>query len=119
MEFYEKRTPRYMSQREFALKHLLEYPLFQLFSKLYDVVPPILAELRKVKNPWPNVDAHSRVLFNYYGLTEASSYETEPSGLARTLASITAAESKHVGDSSQSLGSLIHRVILSSYISFV
>ncbi|GJR84005.1 putative nucleic acid-binding protein [Tanacetum coccineum] len=24
-----------------------------------------------VKNPWPNVDAHSGVLLNYYGLTEA------------------------------------------------
>nr|GEW23858.1 hypothetical protein [Tanacetum cinerariifolium] len=26
----------------------------------------------EVKNPWPNVDAHSGVLFNYYGLTEES-----------------------------------------------
>lgn len=25
----------------------------------------------QVKNPWPNVDAHSGVLLNYYGLTEA------------------------------------------------
>ncbi|GJW91405.1 EEIG1/EHBP1 N-terminal domain-containing protein [Tanacetum coccineum] len=43
--------PRYMCQREFALKHLPEDPLFQLVSKLYDVVPPILTELGKVKNP--------------------------------------------------------------------
>lgn len=27
--------------------------------------------LFQVKNPWPNVDAHSGVLLNYYGLTEA------------------------------------------------
>nr|GEV51056.1 hypothetical protein [Tanacetum cinerariifolium] len=33
-----------------------------------------------VKNPWPNVDAYSEVLLNYYGLTEASSYGTKPSG---------------------------------------
>ncbi|GKC06870.1 citrate synthase, mitochondrial [Tanacetum coccineum] len=66
--------PRYMCQREFALKHLPKDPLFQLVSKLYDVVPPILTELGKVKNPWPNVDAHSGVLLNYYGLTEARSY---------------------------------------------
>jgi hypothetical protein len=26
------------------------------------VVPPILMETGKVKNPWPNVDAHSGVL---------------------------------------------------------
>lgn len=29
---------------------------------VYKVVPPILLELGKVKNPWPNVDAHSGVL---------------------------------------------------------
>lgn len=29
---------------------------------MYKVVPPILNELGKVKNPWPNVDAHSGVL---------------------------------------------------------
>ena len=27
--------------------------------------------LLQVKNPWPNVDAHSGVLLNHYGLTEA------------------------------------------------
>ncbi|XP_023767368.1 citrate synthase, mitochondrial-like [Lactuca sativa] len=67
-----KTDPRYMCQREFALKHLPDDPLFQLFStflalfvsNLYEVVPPILTELGKVKNPWPNVDAHSRVLLN-------------------------------------------------------
>ncbi|GLJ52091.1 hypothetical protein SUGI_1107880 [Cryptomeria japonica] len=34
-------------------------PLFKLVSKLFEVVPPILTELGKAKNPWPNVDAHS------------------------------------------------------------
>ncbi|GKD76237.1 citrate synthase, mitochondrial, partial [Tanacetum coccineum] len=53
----QKTDTRYMCQRE--LKHMLEDPMFHLVSKLYDVVPPILTELGKVKNPWPNVDAHS------------------------------------------------------------
>ncbi|XP_023312775.1 probable citrate synthase 2, mitochondrial, partial [Anoplophora glabripennis] len=57
-----KTDPRYTCQREFALKHLPEDPLFQLVSNIYKVVPPILLELGKVKNPWPNVDAHSGVL---------------------------------------------------------
>ncbi|XP_019091848.1 PREDICTED: uncharacterized protein LOC104738740 isoform X2 [Camelina sativa] len=36
------------------------------------LVPPILTEPGKVKNhPWPNVDAHSGVLLNYYRLTES------------------------------------------------
>ncbi|XVE86226.1 hypothetical protein DITRI_Ditri18aG0018400 [Diplodiscus trichospermus] len=66
-----KTDPRYTCQREFALKHLPDDLLFQLVSKLYEVVPPILTELGKVKNPWPNVDAHSGVLLNHFGLTEA------------------------------------------------
>ncbi|KAL8240208.1 hypothetical protein R6Q59_013563 [Mikania micrantha] len=79
-----KTDPRYMCQREFALKHLPDDPLFQLVSKLYDVVPPILTELGKVKNPWPNVDAHSGVLLNYYGLTEAR-YYTVLFGVSRAI----------------------------------
>lgn len=54
--------PRYTCQREFALKFLPNDPMFQLVSDLYKVVPDILLQLGKVKNPWPNVDAHSGVL---------------------------------------------------------
>ncbi|XP_049415719.1 citrate synthase, mitochondrial [Solanum stenotomum] len=79
-----KTDPRYTCQREFAMKHLPEDPLFQLVSKLYEVVPPVLTELGKVKNPWPNVDAHSGVLLNYYGLTEAR-YYTVLFGVSRAL----------------------------------
>ncbi|XP_044465264.1 citrate synthase, mitochondrial [Mangifera indica] len=76
--------PRYICQREFALKHLPNDPLFQLVSKLFEVVPPILTELGKVKNPWPNVDAHSGVLLNHFGLTEAR-YYTVLFGVSRSL----------------------------------
>ncbi|KAF8395915.1 hypothetical protein HHK36_019870 [Tetracentron sinense] len=79
-----KTDPRYTCQREFALKHLPDDPLFQLVSKLYEVVPPILSELGKVKNPWPNVDAHSGVLLNYFGLTEAR-YFTVLFGVSRSI----------------------------------
>ncbi|KAF8403907.1 hypothetical protein HHK36_012013 [Tetracentron sinense] len=79
-----KTDPRYMCQREFALKHLPDDPLFQLVSKLYQVVPPILTELGKVKNPWPNVDAHSGVLLNHFGLTEAR-YFTVLFGVSRSI----------------------------------
>ena len=57
-----KTDPRYMCQREFALKHLPNDPLFKLVAQLYDVVPDVLLEHGKAKNPWPNVDAHSGVL---------------------------------------------------------
>jgi len=59
--------PRYTAQREFALKHLPDDPLFKLVGQIYKLVPNILLEAGKAKNPWPNVDAHSGVLLTYYG----------------------------------------------------
>ncbi|ERN12645.1 citrate synthase, mitochondrial isoform X2 [Amborella trichopoda] len=79
-----KTDPRYTCQREFALKHLPDDPLFQLVSQLYEVVPPILTELGKVRNPWPNVDAHSGILLNHFGLTEAR-YYTVLFGVSRSM----------------------------------
>ena len=79
-----KTDPRYTCQREFALKHLPEDVLFKLVSNIYKVVPPILTELGKVKNPWPNVDAHSGVLLQYYGLKEMN-YYTVLFGVSRAL----------------------------------
>ena len=54
--------PRYTAQREFALKHLPDDPLFKLSGQLFKIVPDILLDQGKAKNPWPNVDAHSGVL---------------------------------------------------------
>lgn len=79
-----KTDPRYTCQREFALKHLPNDELFQLVSTIYKVVPPILTETGKVKNPWPNVDAHSGVLLQYYGMKEMN-YYTVLFGVSRAL----------------------------------
>lgn len=79
-----KTDPRYTVQREFAEKHLPDYEMYQLVSKIYKVVPPILQETGKVQNPWPNVDAHSGVLLQYYGLTEMNFY-TVLFGVSRAL----------------------------------
>eukprot|EP01114_Cavostelium_apophysatum_P017300 TRINITY_DN510_c0_g1_i1.p1 TRINITY_DN510_c0_g1~~TRINITY_DN510_c0_g1_i1.p1 ORF type:complete len:497 (+),score=147.95 TRINITY_DN510_c0_g1_i1:79-1491(+) len=79
-----KTDPRYMAQREFAQKHLPEYPLFKLVSQLFEVVPVVLKEHGKTKNPWPNVDAHSGVLLQYYGITEEN-YYTVLFGVSRAL----------------------------------
>ena len=69
-----KTDPRYMSQREFCLKHLPNDRIFAFVSRLYDVVPDILREQGKAKNPWPNVDAQSGVIQWYYGLREYDFY---------------------------------------------
>ena len=41
-----KTDPRYMAQREFALKHLPDNPLFKLVGQVYNIVPGILLEVR-------------------------------------------------------------------------
>jgi len=79
-----KTDPRYMCQREFALKHLPNDPLFKLVSQLFHVVPKVLTEHGKTKNPYPNVDAHSGVLLTYYGMTEQNFY-TVLFGASRAL----------------------------------
>jgi citrate synthase len=79
-----KTDPRYMAQREFGLKHLPNDPLFKLVAQLYNVVPGVLTEQGKTKNPWPNVDAHSGVLLQHYGLVEENFY-TVLFGASRAL----------------------------------
>ena len=66
--------PRYMAQREFALKHLPDDEIFKVVSAIYEVAPDILMEHGKAKNPWPNVDAHSGCLLLHYGVTEYDFY---------------------------------------------
>jgi citrate synthase len=79
-----KTDPRYTCQREFALKHLPDDNLFRLCSQLYELIPPILTEQGKTKNPWPNVDAHSGVLLQHYGLKETDFY-TVLFGVSRAI----------------------------------
>lgn len=79
-----KTDPRYMAQREFCLKHLPDDPLFKYVDLLYKVVPSILLEQGKAKNPWPNVDAQSGVIQWYYGVKEYEFY-TVLFGIGRAL----------------------------------
>jgi citrate synthase len=83
-----KTDPRYTAQREFALEYMPHDDLFLIVSRIYEVVPEILAETGKVKNPWPNVDAHSGQLLMYYGLTQYDFY-TVLFGVSRALGTLT------------------------------
>jgi citrate synthase len=69
-----KPDPRYMLEREFALKNCPEDPLFKLVDACFQAIPPVLEKTGKVKNPFPNVDAHSGQLMYYYGLKEQNYY---------------------------------------------
>jgi len=79
-----KTDPRYTAQREFALKHMADDPLFKLVSKVYEVAPDALTKLSRTKNPYPNVDAHSGCLLMHYGITEQNFY-TVMFGVSRAL----------------------------------
>ena len=69
-----KTDPRYQAQREFCQKHLPNDLLFKYVDLLYRVVPAILEEQGKARNPWPNVDAQSGVIQWHYGLREYDFY---------------------------------------------
>jgi citrate synthase len=69
---------------EFGQKHMPNDPLVQTVWNIYEVVPSILQSLGKVKNPWPNVDAHSGALLVHYGMVEYE-YYTVLFAVARSL----------------------------------
>ncbi|MBL7699975.1 MAG: citrate (Si)-synthase, eukaryotic [Chitinophagaceae bacterium] len=79
-----KTDPRFTAQMEFGKKHMPNDPLVQMVWNIYEEVPPILKSLGKVKNPWPNVDAHSGALLVHYGLKEYEFY-TVLFGVSRAL----------------------------------
>jgi len=79
-----KTDPRFTAQMEFGKKHMPDDPLVQTVWNIYETVPPILQSLGKIKNPWPNVDAHSGALLVHYGLVEYEFY-TVLFGVSRAL----------------------------------
>lgn len=79
-----KTDPRFTAQMEFAKNHIPEDELVKIVWSVYETVPPILQDLGKVKNPWPNVDAHSGALLLHYGLVEYEFY-TVLFGVSRAL----------------------------------
>ncbi len=79
-----KTDPRFTAQQEFAEKYIKDDPLVNLVNQLYRVVPPILSNIGKIQNPWPNVDAFSGSLLYHYGIKEYTFY-TVLFGVSRAL----------------------------------
>ena len=79
-----KTDPRFEAQMEFGKKHMPDDPLVQTIWNVYEAVPPILQSIAKIKNPWPNVDAHSGALLVHYGMKEYEFY-TVLFGVSRAL----------------------------------
>mmetsp|Transcript_26682 Transcript_26682/g.29068 ORF Transcript_26682/g.29068 Transcript_26682/m.29068 type:complete len:467 (+) Transcript_26682:84-1484(+) len=83
-----KTDPRYECQRQFALKYLPNDPLFKIVSTIYEVMPGVLTEHGKTKNPYPNVDSHSGVLLWHYGFKEYQ-YYTVLFGVSRAMGALS------------------------------
>lgn len=66
--------PRFTAFREFGLKHFPQDPVLRIVDQVYRIVPKVLQEQGKAKNPWPNVDAASGALLYHYGMREFSYY---------------------------------------------
>lgn len=79
-----KTDPRFTAQMEFGKKHMPDDKLVQTVWNIYEAVPPILQSLGKIKNPWPNVDAHSGSLLVHFGMKEYE-YYTVLFGVSRAM----------------------------------
>lgn len=66
--------PRFTAFMGFGKDHIENDDVFSIVESLFEVVPSVLQEQGKAKNPWPNVDAASGSLLYYYGLTEFNYY---------------------------------------------
>lgn len=76
--------PRFTAQMEFAKKFFPDDDLIRLADMVFDVVPAVLKEQGKAKNPAPNVDAISGTLQYYYGIRDFDFY-TVLFGVGRAL----------------------------------
>ena len=66
--------PRFTAFVKFGQDHIKNDDVFGIVDLLFKVVPGVLKEHGKAKNPWPNVDAASGSLLYYYGLKEFNFY---------------------------------------------
>lgn len=81
-----KPDPRFEALMDFAnaRPEIAKNPVYQLVKKNSEVAPSVLTEHGKTKNPFPNVDSSSGVLFHHYGFRETL-YYTATFGVSRGL----------------------------------
>jgi citrate synthase len=76
--------PRFTAFHSFGQRVCPHDEVFRIVDRLYTLVPDILREQGKAKDPWPNVDAISGSLLYHFGLTEFD-YYTVLFGVSRAL----------------------------------
>lgn len=65
-----KTDPRFTVQAEFAKEYMQGDKQVALVHQCLRVIPDVLNATGKIKNPWPNVDAHSGALLVNCGMTQ-------------------------------------------------
>ncbi|HEC79190.1 MAG TPA: citrate (Si)-synthase [candidate division WOR-3 bacterium] len=76
--------PRFAAFHEFGKKVCPDDELFKIVDRVFNVIPGVLKEHGKAKDPWPNVDAASGCLLYHFGVTEFE-YYTVLFGVSRAL----------------------------------
>ncbi|GIV45601.1 MAG: type I citrate synthase [Ignavibacterium sp.] len=76
--------PRFDAFLKFGQTYCANDQIFQIVEKIFNVVPQVLMEQGKAKDPWPNVDAGSGALLWHYGMKEFD-YYTVLFAVSRTL----------------------------------
>ena len=66
--------PRFTAQVAWGKENIGDDPVFQTVERMFNLVPGILKEQGKAKNPWPNVDAASGSLVYHFGIKEFPFY---------------------------------------------
>ena len=60
--------PRFTHELEFATKHIKNDEICNLVKLCYETIPGVLGKVGKIKNPYPNVDAHSGAILQHFGI---------------------------------------------------
>lgn len=86
-----KADPRFIAMLDFAKARPEEFAQDKnviLMEKLSEIAPKVLKEHGKTKNPYPNVDSASGILFYHYGVTELLFF-TVIFGCSRSMGPLT------------------------------
>ncbi|MFH1699265.1 MAG: citrate (Si)-synthase [Candidatus Zixiibacteriota bacterium] len=66
--------PRFDAFLAFGKEYCSDDPVYQTVARVFEVVPGVLRQIKKIADPWPNVDAGSGALLYKFGLTEFEYY---------------------------------------------
>lgn len=66
--------PRFVAFVDFGAKYCADDDVYKTVKKVFDIIPGVLKEHGKAKNPQPNVDAGSGSILYHFGLREFPYY---------------------------------------------